>query len=718
MKVSHSNYSYRSCDDLPSLFKKMFPGNVVAENFTMSKSKVSYLISDGLGPYFRSDLCSKVSASPGYVIQYDETANSQIRKQCDILVRYWSEDKGQVVVHFLKAAMFGHATGEDVANSILETLQETGYQLPLDKLLNLGSDGPNVNKTIWNKVNEHVQTKGLPGLLPFIPCNMHVVHNSFREGLKVYGQEAEELAIDIFYFFKHSPCKREDFLEVEASLGFDEELFIRHVESRWLSLLPALERIVKNWEPLVQYFLTTLPKTAAASRTLRMLESNIRYNRICRMLKSPTTLIQINFLLSLSTLYDRFLRLFQREDPLVHILHSEMMNLQRSFMLRFLKGTVVDELKTGKKLKEFNIESSDSQRSDLEVGQSTQKIIDKKPDLANKEVMSMRKFYQTVTKYLQKRLPLDNEMLQNLKCLHPLEQKSERGTSKIRRIAESVPQVVEESSISQVTDEWKMYQLQDITDSLKIDDTQKDIRVDDYWNRVLQSKSCDGSPKYKVLGPLVKAVLCFAHGNAEVERSLSENKKMLSKERTLLSDSSINGLRMVKDAVKVSPGGVADINITKGLLEAGRKAHALYKRRIEEEEIERQQAKKARLESEAEQKRLEESRKELEGRKLSLKEKEKAMIKLDKQLGQDLQSAEKLFGEANERLKKAIKKKDFDEAGIAQGLIDVASKKMKETREQMKKNRKSKGELAAKQKRLIEDLSKGISAPAKSDKKK
>jgi len=63
----------------------------------VSKSKVSYLISDGLEPYFRSDLCSKVWASPRYVIQNDEVI-SQIRKQCDILVRYWPEDKGQVVV--------------------------------------------------------------------------------------------------------------------------------------------------------------------------------------------------------------------------------------------------------------------------------------------------------------------------------------------------------------------------------------------------------------------------------------------------------------------------------------------------------------------------------------------------------------------------------------------------------------------------------------------
>lgn len=57
---------------------------------------------------------------------------------------------------------------------------------------------------------------------------------------------------------------------------------------------------------------------------------------------------------------------------------------------------------------------------------------------------------------------------------------------------------------------------------------------------------------------------------------------------------------MVKDAVKVSCESVADMNITKGLLESGRKAHNVYKIRLEEEGLERQRAKKARLESEAE----------------------------------------------------------------------------------------------------------------------
>ena len=272
-----------------------------------------------------------------------------------------------------------------------------------------------------SKINDWVKAYGCPGLLQFIPCNLHVVHNSFKKGLKVYGSEAKDLAVDLFFFFKSSPCKREDFKEVESSLGFDEELFIRHVQTRWLTLLPALARIVKNWEPLVKYFLTELPKTAAASKTLKLVESNPRYIRICRTLKSPSVLVQMNFLLGLTPLFDRFLKFFQREDPLVHILFSEMKDLLKSFMLRFLKSSTVDGLKTGKILLEFNVEKSDSQLIDIEVSQGTEKLLKENPGLVTKEKIGMKKFYTTVTKYLQKKLPLNNDLLRARINIHPLD---------------------------------------------------------------------------------------------------------------------------------------------------------------------------------------------------------------------------------------------------------------------------------------------------------
>jgi hypothetical protein len=73
-KVAQSNYSYSSCDATPALFKRMFPGDV-AEHFSMSKSKVSYLLSDGLGPHFRREMCASICETKSlFTLQYDETA--------------------------------------------------------------------------------------------------------------------------------------------------------------------------------------------------------------------------------------------------------------------------------------------------------------------------------------------------------------------------------------------------------------------------------------------------------------------------------------------------------------------------------------------------------------------------------------------------------------------------------------------------------------------
>ena len=177
-------------------------------------------------------------------------------------------------VQFLKLLMFGHAKGKDVFAAILETVQEEGYQLPLAQLISLGSDGPNVNKTIWTLINEHMKASGLPGILPFIPRNLHIVHNAFRQSLNVFGEQAEQLVLDLFFFLKASPCCKEDFLETQADLGFDEVMFMKHVQSRWLTLIPAVQRVLKNWEAVEKYFLIELPRIMAKEKKEASLKNN------------------------------------------------------------------------------------------------------------------------------------------------------------------------------------------------------------------------------------------------------------------------------------------------------------------------------------------------------------------------------------------------------------------------------------------------------------
>lgn len=72
--------------------------------------------------------------------------------------------------------------------------------MPLSGSISLSSDVPNVKKTIWSTVDKVLLDEALPGLLPFIPFNIHVGHNAFLAGLNTYGDGSEELAIDLFYW--------------------------------------------------------------------------------------------------------------------------------------------------------------------------------------------------------------------------------------------------------------------------------------------------------------------------------------------------------------------------------------------------------------------------------------------------------------------------------------------------------------------------------------
>ena len=114
--VAVNNFSFRSCEgmfDCPA-----------AAKFNMSRSKVSYMLTDSLGPYFKNELIADVNnARSPFTLHFDETTNSQVKKQLDLHIRYWSPTKNQVVVRFYKALMFGHSFGKDVGEKNYEIFE-------------------------------------------------------------------------------------------------------------------------------------------------------------------------------------------------------------------------------------------------------------------------------------------------------------------------------------------------------------------------------------------------------------------------------------------------------------------------------------------------------------------------------------------------------------------------------------------------------------------
>ena len=225
-KTAHENFSFQASDGLPELFQRMFGDSAAAHSMTMSRMKMSYLIGHGLGPYFLQKTIDDILkfSDPYHTLHFDETATAQVKKQMDVLVRYFSDTDGEVKVRFLKALTFGHAKAETVAIELYKTVQDLG--LPLKHLLSISCDGPNVSKAIKSKLNAKLQDNFKQKLVDTGSCQLHVVHNAFRRGAQAFGEEVENLCIDLFYFFKLSPSRREDFAEIQQKLGLDEVVFL------------------------------------------------------------------------------------------------------------------------------------------------------------------------------------------------------------------------------------------------------------------------------------------------------------------------------------------------------------------------------------------------------------------------------------------------------------------------------------------------------------
>ena len=64
-------------------------------------------------------------------------------------------------------------------------------------LSNISANGPNINKTIWRNLNEELQARNHKGLIEFINCTLHSVHNAFRKGVASHGCEevVEQLTV-------------------------------------------------------------------------------------------------------------------------------------------------------------------------------------------------------------------------------------------------------------------------------------------------------------------------------------------------------------------------------------------------------------------------------------------------------------------------------------------------------------------------------------------
>ena len=116
-------------------------------------------------------------------------------------------------------------------------------------------------------------------------------------------------------------------------------------------------------------FLKELPKAAREEKTVKVLDQNESYRRICKAIQGKDVLMQMQFLISVKPVFDGILSTFQHQEPLIHVLHDECLQLARKLMLQFMKSEVAKL--NSRKLVQVRMQSTDLQlpNSRMEIGE-------------------------------------------------------------------------------------------------------------------------------------------------------------------------------------------------------------------------------------------------------------------------------------------------------------------------------------------------------------
>ena len=202
----------------------MFPDSKIAETLTLGSTKVAYVITYGLAPYFTQSLVDLVIKCSEYVIYFDEALNHVVQKGLmDIVVRFWNESCNQVQSRYLTSTFLGHLCSDDLLKHFKEGLSEKG--LSISRLMQLSMDGPNVNWKFLNMLKTDISHNNTDHeLLEIGSCGLHVVHGCFQTGHKASGWKIMSFLRSIYTLFKDSPARRADYSEITGSSLFPKKI--------------------------------------------------------------------------------------------------------------------------------------------------------------------------------------------------------------------------------------------------------------------------------------------------------------------------------------------------------------------------------------------------------------------------------------------------------------------------------------------------------------
>lgn len=566
IKIIMSHFSLNSSKDMKDVLQMMFPDSAIAKKIAIGSTKMAYVISYGLAPYFHGQLVRSVQKCTRFVVCFDEALNrvSQ-RGQMDVVIRYWDDERNCVSSRYFGSAFMGHASAECILASFKETLKE----LSLSHLLQVSMDGPAVNWKFLDLLSKNLRDDlNESEMIDMGSCGLHVIHGAIQTGHKASGWDVSCGLRALYGLFKDSPARRADYTAITGSKTFPKKF----CAVRWVENVTVAERALEVFSDVKKYITDAkkLPNTATC-------------NNVKKLCADKLAVAKISFFSSVSAMCEPFLKTFQTPSPQAPFLYDDIAHLLRSLMTRFVKKSLICDAKTTSDLMKIDVSSKEIRCTykDVDIGVASTKALTQ-TSVSDKDRMAFRmeciEFMSSTTAKIVERSPLRYRIVRAMACFVPSTISNNRVLAE-SRMKELVQILYNKNHITAVTADKSKMQMSSLCDlaSTELHQQFKDYsrstdRLDEFYYTIIGQNG-----DFAELFSIVRLILTLSHGNASVESGFSVNADMLVEN---LQEDSLVAQRTVYDSVQAS-GGLIGVNIDKSMLQFVRGAHRRYQEALE-----------------------------------------------------------------------------------------------------------------------------------------
>ena len=572
--VAEHDIAFLFSDHFTKNVYKMFPDSAIAAGFRSCRTKTNYMICDGMAVDIQLKLLDKIRKIP-FSLLIDESNKQYGKKFLCAMVKFYDTDQDNISIRFLDIFVCNDGSADAITQKVVDMFDRNN--LSFENLIHIMTDNPNVMRGKYNGVVTQITSKHAKHLIDIGGCSLHHVSNSVSNSLpELHRFEfIEQLLQNTSAFFSFHIQFAEKFTDIQQIFNLESHKLLQYTEIRFLSVLPVVDRLIEQYEAVNNLFMNYIPKYhPKVAQQMRVININ-------EVLRNVFTLPTLHFISFVLQSFQKYEKLFQREEPTIHILFDQQVDLYRGTLLHFCVFSKVKALRKSEDLVKFDFNHKTNKKplEEISVGVSSKKFFSKFSEQEKILFLSgVQMFYQKVCKEMLQKLSLKNKFLSNLRFLNP--ENIPEGQKMVMYCASKMPPIskLTDKDIDALSIEWQLLRLEELPAWYKHEGNKVVYEpIDKYWGKII-SQTSRGELKYPVLEKVVRFALSIAEANGSVERLFSQLLHMIPKEKSNLETHTIKGLLTTKSFLQTN-GSCTDLTIDDSMMYHIKASHSNYRER-------------------------------------------------------------------------------------------------------------------------------------------